>query len=156
MERELSWSDLTRIIEAYEDHHNYQKLSNFCELYYPGATKINIQVMQEYNDYSYSYTFGSSDITVWEGDTLMTLPDDDVSLLVLLARSPKLKQELREAKPHDPVLWLADLYYDNLYDLDLCGIEKGHDIEVDLTTAPSLPPRVYIKKGSADALSVNG
>lgn len=156
MERELSWHDLARVIEEHEAHHNYQQLEAFCERYYPGATKIEVQATQEYDDNNYYFTFGPSNISVLKDDKFLTLPDDDVSLLVLVAQSPELKKELEEAKPENPVLWLADVYYDDVYNLELCGIEKGYDLEVDFGFPP-LPPRtVYTKEGETHALPVDG
>ncbi len=146
MERELSWHELTRVIEEHERHHNFEVLSAFCERYYPGATRVTVQTTQEYNDNTYYYTFGPSNISVFEGQKPLSLPDDEVSLLVLLAQSPELKKELEQEAPEDPVLWFSDFYYEEVYSLELCGIEKGYDIEVDLTTIPPLPRRVFVKE----------
>ena len=87
---------------------------------------------------------------------MLSLPDDDVSLLVLLAQSSTIKQLLQEAEPENPVLWLADGYYDDVYNLELCGIEKGYDIEVTFGFPPPPPRTVYVKEGDKDALPADG
>lgn len=152
MERELSWHELTKILEAHETFHNFEVLTAFCKRYYPGATRVSVQVMQEYDDNSYYYSFGPSEITVYRNEKVMTLADDDVSLLVLLAQSPSLKTFLEEAQPDNPVMWLTDVHDEEIYSLELCGIERGYDLEVDLTLAPSVPRRVYTKKEDENAL----
>ncbi len=53
MDRELSWHDLQRVIEEHEDYHNFQVLDAFCSRYYPGATTITVQAVQEYDDNNY-------------------------------------------------------------------------------------------------------
>ena len=146
MERELSWHELTRVIEEHEHHHNFEALKTLCKKYYPGATRVRVEATQEYNDQSYYYSFGPSSISVFAGQRALSLADDEVSLLVLLAQSPELKEELEQAQPEDPVLWFADFYYDEVYNLELCGIEKGYDVKVDLTAQPPLPTRVFIKE----------
>lgn len=156
MERELTWFELARVIEAHEEHHNYEELSAFCHCYFPEATRIIVHATQEYDDNNYYFSFGPSNIQVFVSDKEVELPDDEVSLLVLLAQSPALKKLLEEAKPENPVLWLADLYYDEVYTLELCGIEKGYDVEVDLTSTPPLPMRVYVKEGDEHALPADG
>lgn len=145
MERELSWRDLVEIIQAHEAFHNFGVLSAFCARYYPGATRVIVRAMQEYDDNSYYYTFGPSSIAAYRQAAALTLPEDEVSLLLLLGQSPQLKRELEAAAPEDPVLWLADLYYDEAGELELCGIERGDDLEVDLLAAPPAPRRVYAK-----------
>lgn len=156
MDRELTWHELARVIEAHEEYHNHRVLAAFCKRYFPGATRITVRATQEYDDNTYYFSFGPSNISVYVGDKEVELPDDEVSLLVLLAQSESLKQELKEAKPVDPLLWLADLYYDEVYDLELCGIEKGYDVEVDVTSAPPLPPKVFVKEGEDGALPADG
>ena len=153
---ELSWHDLARVVDEHEVHHNYHVLEAFCELYYPGATKITVQATQEYDDNDYYFTFGPSNITVWKGEQMLSLPDDDVSLLVLLAQSPELKQQLEKDEPENPVLWLADVYYEDVYNLELCGIEKGYDLRVDFGFPPPPPRQVYVKKGVHHALPADG
>ena len=143
MDRELSWHDLQRAIEEHEDHHNFHVLKAFCNRFYPGATLITVQAVQEYDDNNYYYSFGPSQITVVRDEQPLLLPDDDVGLLVLLAGSPSLQADLKQTAPEDPVLWLADVYYDEVYNLELCGIEKGYDVEVNLLRPPPPPSRVY-------------
>ena len=152
MERELSWNELTGVIEVHEDYHNYQELKRFCECYYPKATRIVIRVVQEYDDNSYYNTFGSSSITVYGVDKELHLPTDDVELLVLLAESAELKEAFREAEPDSPIDWLEEQYYDDVNNLELCGVERGYDLEVGLVAPPPLPQKVYVKEEADDAL----
>ncbi len=152
MDQELSWHDLQRVIEEHEDYHNFQVLDAFCNRYYPGATTITVQAVQEYDDNNHYYSFGPSQITVIREEQPLLLPDDDVGLLVLLAESPSLQADLKEAAPEDPVLWLADVYYDEVYNLELCGIEKGYDVEVNLRASPKLPTKVFVKENAEDLL----
>ena len=152
MERELSWHDLTRVIEAHEAYHNYQELKRFCDCYYPKAIRIVVQVAQEYDDNSYYNTFSSSSISVYGVDSELHLPTDDVELLVLLAESAGLKGALQEAEPDRPIDWLEEQYYDDVNNLELCGIEKGYDLEVGLVASPPPPLKVYAKEGAEDAL----
>ena len=152
MERELSWRELTNVIETHEDYHNYQELKRFCDCYYPKAIRIVVQVVQEYDDNSYYNTFGSSSISVYGVDKELHLPTDDVELLVLLAESTELKEALQEAEPDSPIDWLEEQYYDDVNNLELCGIERGYDLEVGLVAPPPLPLKVYVKEGTEDAL----
>lgn len=145
MERELNWHELARVIEEHDDYHNFEALTAFCACYYPSATRIVVQVVQEYDDSNYYYTFGPSNLSVFEGDKELFLPTDEVELLILLA-SPELKAKLEKAQPDDPLEWLEEQYHDDIYNLELCGIEKGYDIEVELTAPPAPLPRVYVKE----------
>lgn len=151
MERELSWHELAMVIEAHEAHHNHHELQAFCDRYYPKATRVLVQAVQEYDDNDYYFTFGPSNISVWDGERELCVPADDVDLLVLLAESADLGDVLREDEPDDPLGWLEERYGEDVYNLELCGIEKGYDIEVDLALLPPQPTRVYVK-GMADAL----
>ena len=152
MERELSWHELTNVIGAHEDYHNYQELKRFCDCYYPKAMRIVVQVVQEYDDNSYYNTFSSSSITVYGVDKELHLPTDDVELLVLLAESAELKELFQEAEPDSPSDWLEEQYYDDVNNLELCGIERGYDLEVNLVVPPPLPQKVYVKEEANDAL----
>ena len=152
MERELSWNELTNVIETHEDYHNYQELKRFCDCYYPKAIRIVVCVVQEYDDNSYYNTFSSSSITVYGVDKELHLPTDDVELLVLLAESAELKEAFQEAEPDSPIDWLEEQYYDDVNNLELCGIERGYDLEVDLVAPPPPPLKVYVKEGADDAL----
>ena len=153
---ELSWNDLARVVDEHKVHYNYYQLEAFCALYYPGATKIEVQATQEYDDNNYYFTFGPSNMTVWKDEQTLSLPDDDVSLLVLLAQSPELKRQLEEDEPENPVLWLADVYYEDVYNLELCGIEKGYNLEIEFGFPPPSPRQVYVKKGVDHALPADG
>lgn len=146
MERELSWFELGRVIEEHEAHHNHHELKDFCDRYYPRASRVVVQAVQEYNDNDYYFTFGPSNISVWDGEWALCVPADDVALLVLLAESADLDAVLREDKPDDPLGWLEERYGEDVYNLELCGIEKGYDIEVDLALSPPQPTRVYVKE----------
>ena len=154
MERELSWFELGSVIEEHEAHHNHFALKVFCGRYYPRATRVVVQAIQEYNDNDYYFTFGPNNISVWDGKRELCVPADDVALLVLLAESADLDAVLREDKPDDLLGWLEERYGEDVYNLELCGIEKGYDIEVDLALPPPYPTRVYVKE-PADALPAN-
>lgn len=156
MERELSWHELTEVIEAHEAYHNYMELRRFCDLYYPTATRIVVYVVQAYDDNNYYNTFGPSNLTAYDGDREMHLPTDDVALLVLLAASAELKDAFADAKPERPIDWLEEGFHDDVYNLELCGIEKGYDVEVDLTSPPPLPWAVYVKEGDERAVLADG
>lgn len=112
--------------------------------------------MQAYDDNNYYNTFGPGNITAYVGDNELHLPTDEVALLVLLAESAELKDAFGDANPEHPLDWLEEQVHDDVYNLELCGIEKGYDIEVDLTSPPPLPRAVYIKEGDEDALSADG
>ena len=99
--------------------------------------------------------FDASNLAAYEGEKELSLPADDVELLVLLGDSPELKGDLAEAEPDDPVVWLQEQFYDEVNDLELCGVGHGFDLEVDLTTTPPEPKKVYIKEGERNALSAD-
>lgn len=156
MERELSWHELTEVIEVHEAYHNYTELRRFCDLYYPTATRIVVQVVQAYDDNNYYNTFGPSNLTAYDGDREVHLPTDDVALLVLLAASAELKDAFGGAKPERPTDWLEERFHDDVYNLELCGIEKGYDVEVDFASPPPLPRTVYVKEGDEHAVLADG
>ena len=144
MARELTWTELARVIEEHEAHHNHRALKALCVRYHPGATRIAVQAVQEYDDNDYTYICGPGNLTVWAGDKERHLPADEVDLLALLAASPALRAVFPEAHA-DPLGWLEDAYSSDVYDLELCGIERGLDVEVDLTRPPPRPTRVYVR-----------
>ena len=155
MERELTWPELEDVLNAYETHHNYTVLKDLCRRYYPAATRVVVRVVQEYDDAVYFSTFDANNLYAYEGDKGLSLPDDEVSLLVLLGVSPELKADLAAAEPYDPVVWLNEQFYDEVNELQLCGIAHGYDLEVDLTAPPPNPKKVYVKEGDRDALSTD-
>ncbi len=152
MTRELTWPELEDVLSAYETKHNYTVLKDLCARYYPAATRVVVRVVQEYDDAVYFNTFDASHLYAYEGDKELSLPDDEVTLLVLLGASPELKVDLAAAEPDDPAVWLAEQFYDEVNELGLCGIGHGDDLEIDLTAPPPEPKKVYVKEGERDAL----
>ena len=151
MERELSWQELAEIVEAHETYYNYTQLAEFCDFYYPSATKVVVSIVQEYDDNNYYNTFSENNLTVFAGEQELRLPTDEVELLLLIAESAELNKALAEASPDHPLALLSDWHYDDVCNLELYGVERGDDLEADLTLLPSIPKKVYIKE-EEDAL----
>lgn len=147
MERNLGWNELQQVVKAHEELYNYQELEHFCKRYYATATRVVVEPSLEYNDQNEAYySVGPSEITVWRGDTMLVLPEDEVELLVLLGQSIWLQEQLAKDMPDDPIVWLADVYYDDVYSLELFGVEKGYEIEIDFNEPPPVPMNVYAKE----------
>jgi hypothetical protein len=146
MARALTLPELEHIIQDHERWENFAILQAFCRTYYPDATRVLVDPSQEYDDQVYCYRVGPDNLDVYNGEQRLSLADDEVSLLLLLARSPALKQRLEEEQPEDPVLWLADLYYEEVCALGLHGVERGHAFEVGFAQPPPRPTRVYTKE----------
>ena len=152
MERELGWFDLEKIVSDHETCHNYTVLQSLCARYYPTATRVVVSIIQEYDDNIYYPAFDAGNLQAFEGEKELSLPSDDVELLLLLSASPGLKADLAEEKPDEPTEWLQGQFYDEANDLGLCGLAQGYDLEVDLTTPPREPKKVYVKEGERDAV----
>lgn len=151
MERELTWRELSDVVKAYEARHNHQELKRFCDRYYPRASRVVIETMQEYDDESYYTTLDLHNLTAFDGDKALGVPGDEVALLVLLAESPGLQEELEEAKPEEPLEWFSERYYDDASNLDLCP-DDDFNLEVELLKPPPSPKVVYVKEGAEDAV----
>jgi hypothetical protein len=145
-ERELSLPELERILLEHERHQNFAILQAFCCRYYPSATRVMVDPSQNYDDQVYYYRVGPDNLNVYAGEQRLSLADDEVSLLLLLAGSPDLQRQLEAENPEDPVLWLADLYYEEVCALGLYGVEHGHSFVVDFAHPPPVPTRVYVKE----------
>jgi hypothetical protein len=149
----LSWHQLTDIIREYEDKANFENLSRFCAKYYPTATKVKVASVSEYNDNTYYMTFDRSNTEFFHEDEPLHRVEDETELLLLLAASPVLRAKYSEDKPDDALQWLRDEYDQDFYELELCGPERGDDLEVDLTTPPGEPTVVFRKpKGEPHAV----
>lgn len=155
MERELTWRELSDVVKAHETRHNYQELKRFCDRYYPRASRVVVNTRQEYDDESYYTALDLHNLTAFDSDKALEVPDDEVALLVLLAESPGLQASIEEAKPEEPLEWFSERYYDDASNLDLCP-DYDMNLEVELLRPPPSPKVVYVKEGGDDAALTDG
>ncbi len=152
MERILTWRELSHVVKAYETRHNHLELKRFCNRYYPRASRVVVNTVQEYDDESYYTTLDLSNLTAYDGNKALQVPGDEVDLLVLLAESPGLQESIESARPEEPLEWFTDIYYTEASDLDLCPDSDDYNLEVDLLRPPPLPRVVYVKEGAESAV----
>ena len=145
MARELTWRELSHVVKAHETRHNFHELKRFCDRYYPRASSVVVETMQEYDDESYYTALDLSNLTAFDGDKALEVPGDDVALLVLLAESPDLQASIEQAKPEEPLGWFSERYYDDASNLDLCP-DDDFNLEVELLNPPPCPEVVYVKE----------
>jgi hypothetical protein len=147
---QLSWQELSRILLEYEEKSNYDALESFAAKYYPTATRVEVEMINEYDDSTYFQTYSTSSVRFYNEEGRLELPHDSETLAILFALSEALKTNFEATpKTDNPLTWLEEQYWGDFCDLNLYGPERGEDLTVDLTSAPPEPTAVYkiLKEG---------
>lgn len=153
---QLSWQELTRILLEYEGKYNYDALKTFVVKYYPTATRVEVETINEYDDSTYFQTYSTSSVRFYNEEERLELPHDGETLAILFALSETLRTDFAATqKTDDPLTWLEEQYWGDFCELNLYGPERGEDLEIDLTSPPPEPTPVYIiSKEEAQELPV--
>lgn len=143
--KQLSWRELSRILREHEEKSNYEALKTFAAKYYPTATRVEVEMANEYDDSSYFQTYSASSVRFHNEEERLELLHDSETLAILFALSESLRTDFAVTQEtEDPLTWLEEQYLGDFCEFNLYGPERGEDLRIDLTSPPREPTPVYI------------